>query len=71
MTTLVPAYGRDYKTAKAVKADWAEGKDFIVCDLFSRWDGKAANKDSFAIGENVTIRFCKKTKTTSVKGCTR
>ena len=24
----VPAYGRDYKTAKQVKEDWAAGKDF-------------------------------------------
>ena len=23
-----PAYGRDYKSAKAVKADWEAGKDF-------------------------------------------
>lgn len=25
---LTPAYGRDYKSAKDVKAAWAEGKDF-------------------------------------------
>jgi len=24
----LPAYGRDYKSAAAVKADWAAGKDF-------------------------------------------
>ena len=24
----VPAYGRDYKSASAVKADWLAGKDF-------------------------------------------
>jgi hypothetical protein len=24
----VPAYGRDYRSAAAVKADWTEGKDF-------------------------------------------
>ena len=26
--TLLPAYGRDYKSAKAVKADYLNGKDF-------------------------------------------
>ena len=25
----VPAYGRDYKSAAAVKADWHAGKDFV------------------------------------------
>ena len=28
--TLVPAYGRDYKSAAAVKADWEAGKDFQI-----------------------------------------
>ena len=28
--TLVPAYGRDYKSAAAVKADWQAGKDFRI-----------------------------------------
>lgn len=26
---LTPAYGKDYKSAAAVKAAWLEGKDFI------------------------------------------
>ncbi len=62
-TTLIPAYGRDYRTAKAARQDWADGKDFVVADHFSRWDGKPANKDSFPIGSNVTLRFCKLTRT--------
>jgi hypothetical protein len=32
----VPAYGRDYKSASAVKADWAAGKDFR-CYLTGRY----------------------------------
>lgn len=28
--TLVPAYGRDYKTKKAVLQDFNDGKDFIM-----------------------------------------
>lgn len=35
MTTYlsaVPAYGRDYKSAKAVREDWDAGKDFLIQD---------------------------------------
>lgn len=28
--TLVPAYGRDYKSKKALMADWEAGKDFFA-----------------------------------------
>jgi hypothetical protein len=36
--TLVPAYGRDYKTAEEVLADWAAGKDFLIRDISMRGD---------------------------------
>ena len=57
--TLVPAYGRDYKSAKAVKADFAAGKDFLICNLFSRYDGKPCNlQDLRQAGfDSVQIRF--------------
>lgn len=42
--TLVPAYGRDYKSAAAVKKDWDEQKDFIVRDISSGYDGSSINK---------------------------
>jgi hypothetical protein len=32
----LPAYGRDYKSAAAVKADWAAGKDF-QCAMTGRY----------------------------------
>jgi hypothetical protein len=38
--TLVPAYGRDYKSAKEVMADWKEGKDFQICDFSHPDDGR-------------------------------
>ncbi len=44
--TLTPAYGRDYKSKKAIEADLAAGKDFIVNDIMSPWDGKPANTQS-------------------------
>ena len=28
--TVSGAYGRDYKSAKAAKKDWKDGKDFII-----------------------------------------
>jgi hypothetical protein len=28
MKVVSPAYGRDYKSAEAAKADWKNGKDF-------------------------------------------
>lgn len=28
--TLTPAYGRDYKSKKAVLEDWTAGKDFLI-----------------------------------------
>lgn len=31
--TAVPAYGRDYKSGKAVQEDWDAGKDFLIQDL--------------------------------------
>ena len=28
--TLTPAYGRDYKSGKALKEDWDANKDFVI-----------------------------------------
>ena len=28
--TIIPAYGRDYKSAKAARDDWNSGKDFRI-----------------------------------------
>lgn len=41
--TLVPAYGRDYKSAKAVREAWIEGKDFQIADMFSADSGRYIN----------------------------
>ena len=56
--TVVPAYGRDYKTAKAARKDWAAGKDFIISDFFDRYDGKPINKqDADRAGIKAQLRF--------------
>lgn len=64
--TLVPAYGRDYKSAKAVKADWAEGKDFIIQDMSSPHDGRYIN-NADAKGLTVGIRYKRLTEVCFIK----
>lgn len=54
--TLLPAYGRTYKNAADVKADYDMGKDFIVSDMSSPYDGLPANKQDLA-GKSVFIRY--------------
>jgi len=54
--TVIPAYGRDYKSQKAVKAAWKAGKDFIVADLFSGDDGRYINIQD-AKGIPIMVRY--------------
>ena len=49
--TLTPAYGRDYRSKKAVLADWEAGKDFIVNNYSG--SGTYINKEG-AIREKLT-----------------
>lgn len=62
--TLIPAYGRDYKSAAAVIADFKADKDFTICDYTSRWDGKPVNRSQLkqAGYTSVTIRYADKRK---------
>lgn len=55
-----PAYGRDYTTAKAAKADWAAGKDFRETTTGSYVTKAEAKKQ----GLKVTIRYAKSLKVT-------
>jgi hypothetical protein len=41
--TVVPAYGRDYKSEEEVKKAWEAGKDFLIQDISCRWDGSYVN----------------------------
>lgn len=43
--TLVPAYGRDYKSQAAVKADWDANKDFLIQSIGHPYDGSYINKE--------------------------
>ena len=59
--TLTPAYGRDYKSAKAVKEDWETNKDFKIADISSPYDGKMINKQDAPKG-TYHIRYKKLTQ---------
>ena len=63
MITVIPAYGRDYRSAKAAKQDWIAGKDFIICDMSNPYDGKPC---SIRDGLKVSIRFDGGRKVTTV-----
>lgn len=65
--SVIPAYGRDYSSAAAVKADWDAGKDFRVYDLSSHWDGSYLNKAAeLPEGTKVMVRYNKHTRVTRV-----
>lgn len=57
--SVVPAYGRDYKSKKAVMADWDEGKDFYVVSLNS---SGYVNKDDKPDGTILQVRYDKNRK---------
>lgn len=43
--TVTPAYGRDFKSAKASRESWNDKiQDWILQDITSPWDGKPLNK---------------------------
>lgn len=66
---LVPAYGRDYKSKKALEEDFNAGKDFQIRDISNRWDGSYVNKEDLVkdgVGL-VTIRYSKLSKVTTLK----
>jgi hypothetical protein len=59
--TVIPAYGRDYKSATAAKKDWLAGKDFVICDISSQFDGRPINQQD-AVGQSIMVRYSKLTK---------
>ena len=58
--TLVPAYDRDYTNKTDLLNDFDNNLDFLVCDMFSQWDNKSANKqDLKGYYKSVRIRYNK------------
>ena len=57
MITLTPAYGRDYKSKKAVLVDLEANKDFILNDMFREIP---CSPNDFK-GQAVKVRYKNKT----------
>ena len=55
--TVVPAYGRDYKSKKEVLADWNANKDFQICCLFYFGGRRYINKDGVSKGVTINVRY--------------
>jgi len=67
--TIIPVQWRDYKSKKAVEEDFEADKDFRVCDMFSKEDGRACNKtDLLDAGiTSVRVRYDKLQKVTNIE----
>jgi hypothetical protein len=69
-----PAYGRDYKSKKAVLADWNAGKDFVILSADSPNMGGYANKediDRMGGVQWVNIRYDNNRKVLPLKQASR
>ncbi len=55
--TLIPAYGRDYKSKKDVLADFDAGKDFQIADIFHPNVGGYATKQELIEGGEKTVNI--------------
>jgi len=66
MLILSPAYGRDYKSKKALLADWNAEKDFVIRNFGHPYEGKPCNRQQ-CVGETVQFRFDSDRKTAVVK----
>lgn len=53
--TMVPAYGRDYKSKAQVKKDWDETKDFQLTT--PRYSGRYINKCQLPEDARAEIRY--------------
>ena len=69
MITMVPAYGRDYRSIRAVKKALENQADFRVQDISSRWDGMVGNLRNLRDEGHleVKIRYAKLNKVTIFK----
>ncbi len=56
--TVTPAYGRDYKSLAAAKADWDTNKDFLIAEFQHLYEGKPTNKEQCS-GMVIMVRYAK------------
>lgn len=61
MLNIIPNRARDYTSLAALIEDLATGRDFIVADVSSRWDGKPCNVHDLrrAGHKDVSVRYDK------------
>ena len=63
-----PTYGRDYKSVKAVLADWTAGKDFRI-ESFGPDMGRAISiAEVNPAGLTVQVRYSRLTKSVFIRG---
>jgi len=61
--TLTPAYGRDYRSKKAVLEAWNSDIDFTLNSFGHPFDGKPVNKSQFTNDGLIgTLRYDKQRK---------
>lgn len=64
---ILTPYLADYTTAKAARAAYDEGKDFVLHAFGDRYDGRPINKSQVeSAGYKVTIRFYQNRKICTV-----
>jgi hypothetical protein len=64
--TVLPAYGRDYQSAKTVRAGWAAGQDFRISDVSCRWNGSVLNRAGKPAGVTLSVRYRRLTRSVLV-----
>ncbi len=65
--TVIPAYGRDYKTQKEVLAAWNADQDFLIQSFGHPYDGKVMNRPQAKPGEVINIRYKGKTQVAVIR----
>ena len=67
--TLIPTNGRDYKSKKALLADFMENLDFLIADMSSRYNGKPVNRPQIEQDGMtcIKVRYSKSTKVAVLK----
>lgn len=65
--TLVPAYGRDYGSRKAVLADWLGDRDFVIADVVHKDRGRYVTRHELPVGTMVCIRYKRLTRIVTLR----
>ncbi len=64
---VIPAYGRDYRSRKAVLADLKKNLDFSIRDISCPWDGRVASlQDIEGDYKQIVVRYGKMLRRSAV-----